>query len=157
MVPVCQYIHSGLLMMAAWQHKAFNQGPVLWRPTTVKWRQFSQSNRHSTFGTRQTQYHEALPSSGNMHQTSLCRSTMMVALHDTGFVKCRWWNDGWTVKSVITRGLSASMTPAPGFLAVIRRIIELVSQGNLVWFIFSLVINWSPWIWEGVGVRWTYC
>ena len=37
--------------------------PVSWRPTTVKWRQFSQSNRHSTIGTRQTEHHEALPSS----------------------------------------------------------------------------------------------
>ena len=42
-----------------------DQGPVSWRPTTVKWRQFSQSNRHSTIGTRQTEYHEALPSSPN--------------------------------------------------------------------------------------------
>ena len=33
--------------------------------TTVKWRQFSQSNRHSTIGTRQTEYHDALPSSAN--------------------------------------------------------------------------------------------
>ena len=41
------------------------QGPVSWRPTTVKWRQFSQANRHSTIGTRQTEYHEALPSSAN--------------------------------------------------------------------------------------------
>ena len=37
------------------------QGPVSWRPTTVKWRQFSQSNRHSTIGTRQAEYHETLP------------------------------------------------------------------------------------------------
>ena len=29
-------------------------------PTTVKWRQSSQSHHHSTIGTRQTQYHEAL-------------------------------------------------------------------------------------------------
>ena len=35
-------------------------GPVSWRPTTVKWRQFSKSSRHST---RQTEYYEALPSS----------------------------------------------------------------------------------------------
>ena len=40
--------------------------------TTVKWRQFSQPNRHSTFGTRQTEYHEALPSSADVqsHLTS---------------------------------------------------------------------------------------
>ena len=26
------------------------------------------------------------------------RSSTMVTLHDTRFVECRWWNDGWTVK-----------------------------------------------------------
>ena len=48
------------------------QGSVSWRPTTVKRRQFSQSNRHSTIGTRQTEYHEVLPSSANVqsHLTS---------------------------------------------------------------------------------------
>ena len=42
-------------------------GPVSWRPTTVKWRQFSQSNRYSTIDTRQTEYmyHETLPLSAN--------------------------------------------------------------------------------------------
>ena len=30
------------------------------------------------------------------------RSPMMVTLHDTRFVECRWWNDGWTVKTVVT-------------------------------------------------------
>ena len=40
-------------------------GPVSWRPTTVKKRQFSQSNRHANIGTRQTEYHEAVPSSAN--------------------------------------------------------------------------------------------
>ena len=30
------------------------------------------------------------------------RSLMMVTLHDTRFVECRWWNDGWTVKTVVT-------------------------------------------------------
>ena len=42
-----------------------NLGPVSWRSTTVKWRQFSPSNRHSSIGTRQTEYHEALPLSAN--------------------------------------------------------------------------------------------
>ena len=41
----------------------FFLGAVSWRPTTVKWRQFSQSSRHSTIGTQETEYHEALPSS----------------------------------------------------------------------------------------------
>ena len=50
----------------------YNLGPVSWRLTTVKWRQFSQSNHHSTIGTRQTEYHETLPLSANMqsHLTS---------------------------------------------------------------------------------------
>ena len=30
------------------------------------------------------------------------RSPTMVTLHDTGFVECRWWNDSWTVKTVVT-------------------------------------------------------
>ena len=33
--------------------------------------------------------------------TSPRRSTTMVTLHDTRFVECRWWNDGWTVKTVV--------------------------------------------------------
>ena len=49
-----------------------HQGSVSWRPTTVNWQQSSQSNRHSTIGTRQTEYYEALPSSANVqsHLTS---------------------------------------------------------------------------------------
>ena len=41
------------------------------------------------------------------------RSPTMVTLHDTRFVECRWWNDGWTVKTVVTWPSSASMIPAP--------------------------------------------
>ena len=87
-------------------------GPVSWRPTTVKWRQPAQSNRHSTIGTWQTEYHEALPSSVNVqsHLTSSfadggnaswysvcrvpmvewgldcedCRHLTVVGLHNTG-------------------------------------------------------------------------
>ena len=46
--------------------------------------------------------------------TSPRRSPTMVTLHDTRFVECRWWNDGWTVKAVVTGRSSASMIPAPG-------------------------------------------
>ena len=46
--------------------------------------------------------------------TSLRRSPTMVTLHDTQFVECRWWDDGWTVKTVVTCRSSASMIPAPG-------------------------------------------
>ena len=107
-------LHTMLVRYQLWQ-KAYGdgkQGPVSWRPTTVKWRQFSQSNRHSTIGTRQTEYHEALPSSANMQSplTSSfavdgnaswysvclvpmaerrldcehCRHLTVVELHDTG-------------------------------------------------------------------------
>ena len=41
------------------------------------------------------------------------RSPTMVTLNDTRFVECRWWNDGWTVKTVVTWRSSASMIPAP--------------------------------------------
>ena len=89
-----------------------NMGPVSWRPMIVKWRQSSQSNRHLTIGTRQTEYHEALLSSANVqsHLTSSfandgnaswysvcrvpmvewrldcenCRYLTVVDLHDTG-------------------------------------------------------------------------
>ena len=62
--------------------------------TTVFTVQPSFHHRHCT---RQTEYLEELPSSTNV-QSHLT----MVTLHDTGFVECRWWNDGWTVKTVVT-------------------------------------------------------
>ena len=34
--------------------------------------------------------------------TSSRSSPTMVTLHDTRFVECRWWNDGWSVKTVVT-------------------------------------------------------
>ena len=98
-----------------------DQGPVSWRPTTVKWRQSSQSNRNSTIGARQTEYHEAIrvPSSANVqsHLTLsfaddgkaswglVCRVPMVewrldcedchrltvVGLHDTGPQIPLWW------------------------------------------------------------------
>ena len=46
--------------------------------------------------------------------TSPRRSPTMVTLHDTRFVECWWWNDGWTVKTVVTWRSSASMIAAPG-------------------------------------------
>ena len=39
---------------------------------------------------------------GTCIHTSLHRSPTMVTLHDTRFVECRWWNDGWIVKTVVT-------------------------------------------------------
>ena len=40
-------------------------------------------------------------------------SPTMVTLHDTRFVECWWWNDGRTVKTVVTWRSSTSMVPAP--------------------------------------------
>ena len=91
-------------------------GHVSWRLTTVMWWQSSQSNRHSTIGTWQTEYHEALPSSAKTcSHTSFRRSPTMVMLHDTRFVQCRKWNDGWTVKTIVTWRSSASMILAQVF------------------------------------------
>ena len=46
------------------------------------------------------------------HTSPRCSPTMET-LHDSRFVECRWWNDGWTVKTVVTSRSSASMMPAP--------------------------------------------
>ena len=46
--------------------------------------------------------------------TSPRRSPTMVTLHYTRFVECRWWNDGWTMKTVVTWRLLTSLIPAPG-------------------------------------------
>ena len=65
-------------------------------------------------GTRQTEYHEAFPLSAS--DEARCDCTFlptMVTLRDTRFVECRWWNDGRTVKTVVTWRSSASMIPAP--------------------------------------------
>ena len=69
-------------------------GPVSWRLTTVKWRQ---SNCHSTFGTPQTKYHKALPSSANVQSHLTSSLADDGNLYDTRFVECWWWDDSWTV------------------------------------------------------------
>ena len=52
------------------------------------------------------------------------RSRTMVTLHSTQFVKCRIWNGGWTVKTVVTWRSSASMIPTPGSTAFVLPKIE---------------------------------
>ena len=69
--------------------------PWAWRPTTVKWRQSSQSNRHSTIGTRQTQYYEALPSSANVQ--SLLTSSFADDANASWHSVCRVPELGMTV------------------------------------------------------------
>ena len=63
------------------------QGPVSWRLMTVKWWQVSQSNCHSTISTRQTKYHEALPSSANYEVRCDC------TFADDG--KASWYSVCW--------------------------------------------------------------
>ena len=62
------------------------------------------------------------------------RSPTMVTLHDTRFVECRWWNDGWTVKTVVTCWSSTSMIPDPGFFffffSFVRWKLSLLDEGG---------------------------
>ena len=52
--------------------------------------------------------------------TSPRRLPTMVTLHDTRFVECRCWNDGWTTKTVVIWRSSASTIPAPDFKRLLR-------------------------------------
>ena len=116
-----QCMYSKVTLAASWHSPDWHrktvdhnpdQGLVSWRSMTIKWRQFSPSNRHSTISTRQTEYQEALPSPANVqsHLTSSfaddsdaswysvcrvlmvewwldcenCRHLTVVGLHDTG-------------------------------------------------------------------------
>ena len=91
------------------------QGPVSWRPTTVKWRDFTvQPSFHHC--TRQTEYHEALTSSANDEVRCDCKfaDDGNASWYSGRFVECRWWNDGRTVKTVVNWRSSASMIPTPG-------------------------------------------
>ena len=70
-------------------------GPVSWRLMTIKWQQFSQSNRHSTIPPSaldkpsiMKRYHRQRTTRWDV----TAHSPTMVALHDTRFVECRWWN-----------------------------------------------------------------
>ena len=71
-----------------------------------------------TAGTRQNEYLEALPSSANDEVRCDCT---METLHDTRFVERRWWNDGCTLKTVVTWRSSASMIPAPDAYSVAEK------------------------------------
>ena len=59
------YTHIFYAIHSDFQNQSVHLGPVSWRPTSVEWRLFSQSNCHSTIGTRQTEYHDALLLSAN--------------------------------------------------------------------------------------------
>ena len=82
------------------------------------------------------------------------RSPTMVTIHVTGFVECRWWNDGWTVKTVVTWRSSASMIPAPGFDLNFSTWISVQVESyqrwdRLVWSQVSARTGWP-----GVGILW---
>ena len=78
------------------------QGPVSWRPTTVNWRQFSQSTVIPPSALDKPSIMKRYHRRWTCSHTSPRRSPTMVTLHATRFVECRWWNDGWTVKTVVT-------------------------------------------------------
>ena len=73
------------------------------------------------------------------------RSPTMVTLHDTRFVERRWWNDGWTVKTVRhltvvglrdTGPCSSAPVPAPVvvtllFPHVTAELVEDVNEAQL--------------------------
>ena len=89
------------------------QGPVSWRPTTVKWWQFHSPTVIPPLAFNKPSVMNCYHCRRRCSHTSPRRSPMMVTLHDTWFVKCWWWNDSWTVKTVVTWRSSASMIPAP--------------------------------------------
>ena len=62
--------------------------------------------------------------------TSPRRSPTKVTLHDTRFVECRWWNDGWTAKSVDIGRSLASMMPAPD-LSTFRKSLKRLSISTM--------------------------
>ena len=89
-------------------------GLVSWRPMTVKWWQFSSPTVIPSLALDKPSIMKRYHRQQTCSHTSPRRSLNMVMLHDTWFVKCRWWNDGWTVKTVVTWWWSASMIQAPG-------------------------------------------
>ena len=119
--------------------------PVSWRPTTVKWRQSSQSNRHSTIGTRQIEYHEVLPSSandkmrcdctftddGNASQYSVCRVPMVEWRLDCE--DCRYL----TVVGLRDTGPWGDLCSSPG--ACPSRVTACTSKSVLQWLLVELL------------------
>ena len=69
--------------------------------------------------------------------TSTHHSPMMVTLHDTRFVEWRWWNDGWTVKTVITWWLSAC-----GLVVMFAVLTSLSSPSFQLILEHSVVVCW---------------
>ena len=94
---------------SGWQTaRLLAQGPVSCRPTTLQWRQFSQSNRHSIIGTWQTEYHEALPSLAN--DEVRCDCTFADDGNASWYSVCRvvmveWWLDCENCRHLTVIGL----------------------------------------------------
>ena len=72
------------------------------------------------------------------NHTSPRSSPTMVTLYDTRFVESRWWNDGWTVKTVVTGRSSASMIPAPAARQSICLFIRRHGQCNRSTAVFAV-------------------
>ena len=77
--------------------------------------------------------------------TSPRRAPTMVRLHDTRFVECRWWNDGWTVKTVVTLRSSASMIPAPDMhthhLHTYKWATSCIRSNTVVWLLMCCMVQ----------------
>ena len=57
--------------------------------------------------------------------TSPRRSLRMVTLHDTRFVECRWWNDGWTGRLSSLEGVGLHDT-GPWFAVLLQGAVDTV-------------------------------
>ena len=83
------------------------------------------------------------------------RSPTMVTLHDTRFVKWRWWNDGWTVKTVVTWRSSSFMIPAPGLslqLLLVSAFWSIwVTYGYVLFFVLFCFLLLFFFFWGGGG------
>ena len=119
-------------------------GLVSWRPTT------SDNSFHSPTvippsaldkPSIMKRYHRRRTCS----HTSPLRSPTMVTLQDTRFVECRWWKDGWTVKTGVTLRPSTSMITAPVVLWMgIESSEKLPSTAVIHWIMIRVHVKNPP-------------
>ena len=95
--------------------------------------------------------------------TSPRRSPTMVTLHDTWFVECLWWYDGWTVKTVVTWQSSAPMILVPELWLEVTRsaenkscwfhsLVYFLTDQNGIWCGFETHSSWPSWYYIYVRV-----
>ena len=82
------------------------------------------------------------------------RSPTMITLHYTRFVECQWWNDCWTVKTVVTLRSSASMIPTPGEVLRGCKVVQVricsgeILRGRAVVKVRVNTAKSTPWGWS---------